>query len=64
MGAVLMQTDAEYGELYMTYKNTDHGNYTKVFDPSHYSSDLPESVDWRTLNAVTGVKDQVWSCSP
>ena len=43
----------------MTYKDIDHGNYTKVFNPAHYSSNLPESVDWRTNNAVTSVKDQV-----
>ena len=31
----------------------------KVFNASHYSGDLPESVDWRTNNAVTSIKDQV-----
>ena len=53
------QTDAEYEEMYSTYRGIDHGNYTKVYDPSHYSSNLPESIDWRTINAVTSVKDQV-----
>ncbi|CAI8023152.1 Silicatein [Geodia barretti] len=52
-------TDAEYEEMYSTYRGIDHGNYTKVYDPSHYSSNLPESIDWRTINAVTSVKDQV-----
>ena len=43
----------------MTYRSIDYGNYTKVYQPSHYSGNLPESVDWRTNNAVTGIKDQV-----
>ena len=56
------QTDVEYMEQYMTYKNPGQGNYTKVFNPAHYSGDLPESVDWRTNNAVTDIKDQVYMC--
>ena len=44
----------------MTYHDIDHGNYTKVYDRSHYSAYLPDSVDWRTSNAVTGVKNQVY----
>ena len=55
----IYKTDAEYEEMYSTYRGIDHGNYTKVYDPSHYSSNLPESIDWRTINAVTSVKDQV-----
>ena len=43
----------------MTYRSIDHGNYTKVYEPSHYSQDLPDAVDWRTNNAVTGIKNQV-----
>ena len=46
----------------MTYKKAKYGNYTKLFDASRYSSDLPESVDWRTNNAVTNIKDQVCVC--
>lgn len=46
--------------MYMTYRESDHGNYTKVFDHSQYSADLPETVDWRTSNAVTGIKYQVF----
>jgi len=44
----------------MTYHDIDHGNYTKVYDRSQYSAYLPDSVDWRTSNAVTGVKNQVY----
>jgi len=44
----------------MTYRNIDHGNYTKVYEPSLHGQDLPEAVDWRTNNAVTSVKDQVF----
>lgn len=43
----------------MTYKQTDNGNYTKVFDSSNYGGNLPETVDWRTSNAVTDIKNQV-----
>ena len=43
----------------LTYKSLDHGNYTKLFDSKQYSSDLPDTVDWRTKNAVTGIKNQV-----
>ena len=57
---LLPQTDAEYEEMYMTYRNIDHGNYTKVYEPSLHGQDLPEAVDWRTNNAVTSVKDQVF----
>ena len=53
------QTDKEYQEMYMTHRVADHGNYTKVFDRSPYSAYLPDSVDWRTSNAVTSIKYQV-----
>ena len=55
----ICKTDAEYEQMYSTYRGIDHGNYTKVYDPSLYSDNLPDTVDWRTNNAVTGVKDQV-----
>lgn len=47
--------------MYMTYQKNNKGNYTKVFDRSQYSS-IPDSVDWRTSNAVTSVKYQVSMC--
>ena len=48
--------------MYLTYRqDIDHGNYTKVFDASQYSADIPDTVDWRTSNAVTGIKTQVIS---
>ena len=46
--------------MYMTYQEIDHGNYTKIFDASKYSADIPASVDWRTSNAVTSIKNQVF----
>lgn len=33
------------------------GNYTKIYEADPYQS-YPESVDWRTKDAVTSVKDQ------
>ena len=55
---MLPQTDAEFREQQLTYvKNS--GNYTKVFEASFDSSSYPESVDWRTKNAVTSIKNQV-----
>ena len=55
-----IQTDAEYADMFLTYKrDAGQGNYTKLFNRAQYSLDLPESVDWRTNNAVTGIKDQV-----
>ena len=57
-GTLVPQTEAEFREQQLTYvKNS--GNYTKVFDASSDSSSYPESVDWRTKNAVTSVKNQV-----
>ena len=62
--SAIHQTDAEYEETYTTYHGSDHGNYTKLYDPSQHSSNLPETVDWRTNNAVTPVKDQVTPIHP
>ena len=56
----LFQTDKEFEETYLTYREIDHGNYTKVFDANQYSADIPDTVDWRTSNAVTGIKNQVY----
>ncbi len=55
-----LQTDAEFKELYLTYKpgNYTHRAHSKVFEPDPYQ-DYPESIDWRTKNAVTGIKNQV-----
>ena len=44
---------------YRSVRGVDHGNYTKVFDSSQYSGNLPDTVDWRTKNAVTDIKNQV-----
>ena len=45
----------------LTYQSLDHGNYTKLFNAADYSGNLPESVDWRTTNAVNDIKNQVHS---
>ena len=47
----------------MTYKYSeiDHENYTKTFDAGKYVGDIPDSVDWRTSNAVTSITNQVLS---
>lgn len=57
-----MQSDAEFSDFYLTYQKTiNNGNYTfaKLFDPSAYGDDLPESIDWRSKGAVASVKNQV-----
>lgn len=38
--------------------DVDARNYTKIYEAGSYQS-YPESVDWRTKDAVTSVKDQV-----
>lgn len=58
---MFVQTDKEFQETYMTYKYSeiDHGNYTKTFDAGKYAGDIPDTVDWRTSNAVTSITNQV-----
>ena len=52
------QTGQEWAEKSGTYESDTSGNYTKYYeaDPLQY---YPDTVDWRTKNAVTKVKDQV-----
>lgn len=47
--------------MFLSYqKSINNGNYTsKLFDPSAYGDDLPESIDWRSKGAVASVKNQV-----
>ena len=45
--------------MYLTYKADKPHNNTKIFDPTPYGNNLPQAVDWRTMNAVTPVKQQV-----
>ena len=44
-------------------RGVDHGNYTKLFNAADYSGDLPDTVDWRTKNAVNDIKNQVSTTS-
>ena len=45
----------------MYLRNISNRNYTsvKVFEPSAYGGDIPESIDWRNKGAVSSVKNQV-----
>ena len=45
--------------MHLTYESARHLNSSKVFDPTPFSSSVPEYIDWRTMNAVTPVKRQV-----
>ena len=52
------QTGQEWAEKSGTYESDTSGNNFKYYkaDPLQY---YPDTVDWRTKNAVTKVKDQV-----
>ena len=57
----MLQTDLEYKSQILTYHQTNHSAIsdkvtTFVPDPN---LKLPESMDWRSRNAVTSIKDQV-----
>ena len=45
--------------MYLTYKSGKPHKRGMIFDPTPYGSTLPESMDWRSMNAVTPVKKQV-----
>ena len=59
----ISQSETEYKQLYLGgYDMNKGGNYTslrvKPFQHNPFVS-YPESIDWRTKNAVTDVKNQV-----
>lgn len=57
-----LQTDMEYSDMFSSYKRIpdDERNRTKsrVFVADSLKS-YPDSIDWRTKGAVTGIKTQV-----
>ena len=53
------QTDTEYRDIYLTYETGKAPSNVKIFDNTQYSSTLPDTVDWRSMNAVNPVKKQV-----
>nr|ACH48000.1 silicatein A2 [Latrunculia oparinae] len=50
-------TDQEWTEKFVTHVSDTAGNYTKYYEPNQFKS-YPDTVDWRTKDAVTKVKDQ------
>ena len=61
----MLQTDLEYQTQILTYRQTNHSlssDKVTLYQPD-FSLQLPTSLDWRSLGAVTKVKDQVGSSS-
>lgn len=57
----MFQTDLEYQTQILTYQQTNHSfssDKVTLYQPDP-SLQLPTSLDWRSLGAVTNVKDQV-----
>ena len=53
-----MQTEEEYQNRNLCYSMSDVAPTNRTITKTH-PKHLPESVDWRTKGAVSGVKDQV-----
>ena len=66
MEAVLLfltQTDDEFAELYLSHNRRqsrrERCSLTPYQPAKHLRESLPQEVDWRKVNAVTPVHDQV-----
>ena len=58
---IFYKSDAEYKAMYLSYDVSKPHNHTvKMFDATSYDGYIPEYIDWRTMNAVTPVKKQVF----